>query len=180
MAGGNFSTINELQPAIEKLQTALADIGEPTPNVLVCGDFNLPNSVWDDNKCNSNTLSAGEYSMHEYLSNFMSLNFLNQYITKATHKNGNTLDLIFSNNSSLLHSYDCVIPALSSISDHFIIECKSILRVDCVESNELPTKSSALDYLNFFSNDIDWELISNQFKSIDWRLMLTGLSPDAH
>ena len=94
VAGGNFSTINELQPAIEKLQTALADIGEPTPNILVCGDFNLPNSVWDNNN-NNNALSAGEYSIHDYLSNFMSSNFLNQYITKATHKDGNTLDLIF-------------------------------------------------------------------------------------
>ena len=58
-------------------------------------------------------------------------------------------------------------------------ECKSILRVDCGECPREPhTKSSALDYLNFFSNDIDWELISKQFKDIDWTLVLTGFSPD--
>ena len=40
-AGGNSSTINELKPAMEKLQQALADIGEPTPNILICGDFKV-------------------------------------------------------------------------------------------------------------------------------------------
>ena len=117
--------------------------------------------------------------MFACLIDFMNTNFLHQHITKPTHKDGNTLDLVFTNNSHLLHSYDCIIPGLSSVSDHHIVECKSILGVDCGESsNEPPTKSSALDYLNFFSNDIDWELISKQFKDIDWRVVLSGASPD--
>ena len=112
-AGGNRSTIGELKPAIDKLQAAISDIGEPTPNILICGDFNLPTHVW--NKSDSD--KGG--SLNSYLDNFVNSNFLTQHITNPTHKDGNLLDLVFTNNDSILHSYDCIPPSLTSISDHF-------------------------------------------------------------
>ena len=107
----------------------------------------------------------------------MNTHFLNQYISHSTHKDGNTLDLIFANNASLLHSYNCVVPSLSSVSDHYMVECKSLLGASEESAIERPPKASALDNLNFFSNDIDWELISVQFEDINWTRVLEALSP---
>ena len=44
--------------------------------------------------------------------------------------------------------------------------------------SEQPIKSSPLDNLNFHSNDINWEHISNLFKEINWTLILYGLTPE--
>ena len=46
---------------------------------------------------------------------------LNQMITHPTHKDGNILDLILTNNKELIHSYQCV-PTTKEISHHCIIE----------------------------------------------------------
>ena len=70
-----------------------------------------------------------------------------------------------------------MVPSLSSVSDHYMVECKSLLGVTEESVKEQPPKASALDNLNFFSNDIDWEVISAQFEDIDWSQVLEGLSP---
>ena len=174
VTGGHRSTVNELKPAIDRLQETLNDMGEPAPNIIVCGDFNLPNSSWSGEE----KPVAAETDMFDCISSFMNVNFLRQHINCATHKEGNTLDLVFTNNNNLLHSYECITP-LSSVSDHFIVECKSILGTlpDAAET-EKPDKVSPLDNLNFFSNDIDWELISKQFEEIEWSTILSDQSPE--
>ena len=134
----------------------------------------MPNHSW-----NENNTSNSESSMYDCLTRFININFLSQHINKATHKDGNTLDLVFTNNDNLLHSYDCISPSLLSVSDHLIIECKTILGT-CAEDcdSEIPKKVSPLDNLNFLSNDINWEEIANHFKAINWELILSGLTPD--
>ena len=109
----------------------------------------------------------------------MNTNFLHQYVCKPTHNGGNVLDLVFSNNPSLLHSYECIVP-LSSVSDHCIVECKTIIGSSSTGlSSEQPVRISPLSNLNFFSNDIDWELICQQFDTIDWNELLLDHPPDA-
>ena len=104
----------------------------------------------------------------------MGKHFLNQHILQFTHKDGNSLDLVFTNNANLLHSYECIIPTLSSVSDHYIVECRTSLGTSPDDfDSEQPIKSSPLDNLNFHSNDINWEHISNLFKEINWNLMLS-------
>ena len=174
ITGGHRSTLNELKPALDKIQDVLKDIGEPSPNILICGDFNLPNHSWNNNLSNGNAKTV-----YDCIDSFMNENFLTQHIANATHKDGNTLDLVLTNNNGLLHSNDCVEPSLVSISDHFIVECKTILEahIDDTDS-ELPSKVSPLDNLNFQSNDIDWEKISDPFKAINWITLLSGLTPE--
>ena len=48
--------------------------------------------------------------------------FLTQLIQQPTHRQGNTLDLIFSNNPMIIHSCNNVDTLLS---DHVIIECQT-------------------------------------------------------
>ena len=174
-ANGNPSTAKEFKPALDKLQAVFGDLGEPSPNILICGDFNLPKHSWNGNTTTSNS----ETSVYGCLTNFMNVNFLSQHINKATHKEGNILDLVFTNNDCLLHSYECIPPSLLSVSDHFIVECKTILG-SCLEEcdTEIPGKVSPLDNLNFLNNDIDWEQIANLFKAINWDLILSGLPPE--
>ena len=172
-ANGNLSTAKEFKPALDKLQATLNDIGEPSPNIIICGDFNLPNFSWSNNPS-----STRESSSFDCLTHFIHVNFLSQHIRKATHKDGNILDLVFTNNENLLHSYECKSPLLS-VSDHLIIECKTVLGSRTEECNsEIPEKVSPLDNLNFLSNDINWEEIANQFKAINWHLILSGLPPE--
>ena len=172
--GGNCSSINEFKPALDKIQAEIAEIGEPSPNILICGDFNLPGISWDNV-----ARRAGSDSIASSLIDFMEKHFLNQHILQSTHKDGNSLDLVFTNNANLLHSYECIIPTLSSVSDHYIVECKTTLGTSPDDfDSEQPIKSSPLDNLNFFSNDINWEHISDLFKEIDWTLILSGLTPE--
>ena len=65
------------------------------------------------------------------------------------------------------------------MSDHYIVECKTTLGTSPDDfDSEQPIKSSPLDNLNFHSNDINWEHISNLFKEINWTLILYGLTPE--
>ena len=119
--GGNRSTVNELRPAIDKLQQEINSFGDPAPNIVICGDFNLPNSSWGD------TTSSVPYEreMFDCINQLSNDNFLQQLVTQSTHRGGNTLDLVFTNNDHLIHSHECIKPPLASTSDHYIIECKS-------------------------------------------------------
>ena len=53
--------------------------------------------------------------------------FLQQLIEKPTHKHGNLLDLLFTNNLHFLHSHDTV---ESIFLDHRIVECATTYQVD--------------------------------------------------
>ena len=82
--------------------------------VSILGDFNLPDIDWD--------ILNGE---SRHLSNFCGpicdLN-LCQLVTSSTHKAGNILDLILTNNDQLV--YDITVhPSLPTdlLSDHFVI-----------------------------------------------------------
>ena len=149
---------------------------KPAPNILICGDFNLPNTSWDGGNIISNG-SQSQKCLFDCLSDFMNTHFLSQYISHSTHKGGNTLDLVFANNASLLHSYKCIVPSMSSVSDHHMVECKTLLGATEESVNERPPKASALDNLNFFSNGIEREVISVQFEGINWSQVLEGRSP---
>ena len=95
----------------------------------------------------------------ECLTNMTDEHFLTQHVTTPTHVEGGVLDLIFSNNSCIVHSYNTLKP-LRSTSDHFVIEANTpIMCKDNDLEEEKPPCASPFDNLNFFSNDIDWDKI---------------------
>ena len=65
--------------------------------------------------------------------------FLIQNLDYPTHKDGNMIDLVFTNNSDLIHDLT-VIPAPNS--DHYLINCSAVYsratepKEDEVEDNE--------------------------------------------
>ena len=173
VSGGNRSTFKELREILNMLQKSLDDMGDPLPNVLLCGDFNIPEASWlDGSILNGNNDS----SLAGTVSNFMDRNFLQQHIDYPTHRDGNTLDLVFTNNSSLIHSHQSLV---TSMSDHKIIECCSTIGTHHHNvQEEKPAKSSQFDYLNFHSNDIKWDTIAKELNDIDWPSLLLDQQPD--
>ncbi|HAO14983.1 MAG TPA: hypothetical protein DDE71_05435, partial [Tenacibaculum sp.] len=107
--------------------------------------------------------------------------YLLQEIVTPTHSKGNTLDLFFTNNSHLLHSYES---NETLFSDHYLVEGKINYRnTDCLKEMKRTSPnrkkySKNFEHLNFFSEKIKWEKVSEDLQSINWRLEYRGLSPD--
>ena len=118
--GGHRSTSTEFKQALSKLGECLSSFSQ-MPDTLLCGDFNLPNAKWS-NSHESQCAGGDERIMIDDLIALGNEFFLTQFITHSTHRLGNTLDLIFSNNPAMLHSSN---GTESVLSDHFLVECMS-------------------------------------------------------
>ena len=87
--------------------------------------------------------------------------------------------MIFTNNPDLIQSHQSFLPALSSISDHYSVECESPIGTrQCVEDDAPTELSSPLDALNFHSNDIQWPMITEEFGKVNWHESMVNLSPE--
>ena len=177
--GNNRSTETEFRPVMEKLNNALLDLPNPTPNIFICGDFNLPHADWSNNTILSGC-SSSEQNMIQMVRQLQQDHFLTQHISSPTHVDGGLLDLVFSNNSAVIHSSRTIQP-LRSTSDHFVVEVSTPLM--CAENVDEDTRRpliAALDNLNFHSNDIEWEemaaTITQRVESGDF----ATLSPNEH
>ena len=175
--GGHRSTAEEFKAAIEKLSSSIAELPEPTPNIIIGGDFNLPHAVWPECSSSSGS-SSDEKSQIETMKKFMDEHFLQQHINGATHSAGNTLDLVLTNNSSLLHSFQCHIP-LASTSDHYIVECQTQFKSTFDYGQEVkPDLISELDGLNFFDESIMWDDVICDLQTYDWPSEFLNLTHD--
>ena len=102
--GNNRSTEKEFLAAIKRLYSSLSGLPNPAPNVLLCGDFNIPHASWPDGSPSTGS-SSMEKEILECVSDLSNNHFLTQHITTPTHVDGGTLDLLFCNNNSIFHSY---------------------------------------------------------------------------
>ena len=87
---------------------------------------------------------------------------------------------MFCNNTAIIHSYETLKP-LRSTTDHFVMEVSTPMLCKAMDDEEEQTPLlSPFDSLNFFSNDIEWEKMSdellNRFKDEE----LSILSPNDH
>ena len=162
-AGGNRSSDKEFQPVLRKLEESLSKLPNPAPNIILCGDFNIRNAQWPGAIATQESTSQ-EKLLLKSLSDVTNKHFLTQYITTATHLKDGVLDLVFSNNEHLVHSYSTIKP-LRTTSDHFVIEISTALFSSEVNEEEKPSFASALDNLNFQSIDIQWDCMSTEIKS---------------
>ena len=111
-----------------------------------------------------------------YLSVFCQNYFLRQHVLESTHKDGNILDLVFTNNTKIVHNISCS-ETLLSISHHKILEVTSLFCSSYVKANTFTkTFNTSFDSLNFFSDKTDWTSISTRLSQIDWDSQLENLS----
>ena len=179
-AGGNRSTSVHFKEALDKLNEVLMQLPNPTPDIIVCGDFNLPFAIWPEGNVKSGA-STDEQTMIKDLVTLTNQFYLTQEITTPTHYQGNTLDLIFTNNAELLHSYES---NKTLFSHHYIVEGKICYKnpnyVEEKEKNSWKRKSCLVDFykFNFFSDKIKWDMVNKEFRRINWKMEFRGLSTE--
>ena len=166
VVNGHRSTSMQFAECLSKVNDILMNIGTPEPNIILLGDFNLPNVDWVKLSCTgSKCVKDCFFVLQEFLDRYG----LVQYISKSTHRQGNTLDLVFVNNDLLIHSYQ-VNDILQSISHHSIIQIASTIGLESSKYTKPDDQdlSTSLRKFNFHSEDIDWEKINCDFQSIEW------------
>ena len=177
--GGHRSTHVHFKEALDKLHDVIMQLPKPTPDIIMCGDFNLPHALWPVGTIKAGA-STDEQVMIKDLVVFKNEFYLAQEIMKPTHNKGNILDLLFTNNCELLHSYEC---NESLFSDHYLIDGKiNYKSTVCVKekNTDIPNKISTtnFDQLNFFSEKIDWKKMNEELQRFDWRGEFRGLPPE--
>ena len=134
--------------------------------------------TWSDSST-SKGCTTSEKLMVDIIQQLQNEYFLNQHITTSTHVDGGVLDLLFCNNDAIIHSYETLQP-LRSTSDHFVVEISSpLLRSEQAEEAK-GSLLSAIDNLNFYSNDIDWNGMSVAITNSVEVAELSSLPPNEH
>ena len=129
------------------------------PFDLILGDFNLPHIDW---KTQTSSTHLGE----TYIELFQDL-FLHQHVEEPTHDRGNVLDLVFTQDESLIHDIRCL--KEESISDHYPI---------LIELNMF-NKNQNLGLNHYDYKHMNKELFRNMLSDIDWTSQLnTGSAND--
>ena len=178
VAGGHRSTDSEFKEVLLKLDQSLCKLLTPTPNVLFCGDFNIRHASWPDG-FPSLKATAMDKRLLECLTETTNKHFLSQHITSSTHVEGGVLDLVFSNNPQIVHSYNTLKP-LRSTSDHYVVEVNTpLMSTRNYAEEEKPEFVSPFSNLNFFSNDIDWDAIAAEIKLKTDTMQFLSLEPNA-
>ena len=178
--GGNRSGSKEFKNFLNELNSVLNNLPSPTPDVVVCGDFNLPHACWTSGTCRPGATKE-EQIMFQDLFGLANEQFLMQTIEKSTHRLGNTLDLVFVNNTNIIHSYSSNV---TSISDHHILECNTVYVDNAKDSNNSSfhecKKDDDLSFsdFNFFNEDIDWSSLNSALSETNWHLHFRNSSPE--
>jgi hypothetical protein len=177
--GGHRSTSKEFKQVLDKFNHTLSTFHTPTPDILLCGDFNLPHVLWPDGSAKPGA-TRDEQVMIKALMDIAQDLYLTQQVARPTHRGGNILDLLFSNNPEYLHSYRCV---ETIFSDHYIVECTTIYKPDSTynaKSQPESTIGTGADYdlLNFFSDDTDWKGLENELSNHNWAVEFHSAAPN--
>ena len=142
------SLSSHFKEAMDKLTQVIEDVSKSMPNIILCGDFNLPHMSWCEASIASGSTTE-EKNMLDILSTFSNENLMNQMITQGTHNSGNTLDLVFTNNSLMCHHYNCT-PVHPSVSDHKLIKVSTLLNcsTDSISDKNEDRKSNCFSNFN--------------------------------
>ena len=99
-------------------------------------------------------------------------NFLTQCIREPT-RGGNILDLIITNSSSLVHSYEV---RSTIMSDHNLICVKADINnlARPVSPSKQAVSQVSLEGYNFYSKDVDWDQLKKELHEINWHSLLQG------
>ncbi len=98
--GSGEGELIEFRNGIEDIMTSTRN----PPNIIIGGDFNLPDIVWQTNTIGEKPPYPRVYS-EQLLDTLGDLNFY-QHVREPTHKLGNTLDLICSTNQDQVENHE--------------------------------------------------------------------------
>ena len=162
----------ELSQALHAISNAISQL-EGTPDILICGDFNMPHANWE---AIDREHRSPDGALFDTLSQFQNKHFLSQMINVPTHKSGNTLDLVLTNNRQLINEFSSF---PTKFSDHHLIDISSHFKSHFAKvQGQQKTFANTLDSLNFFSEDIDWSAINSELSKVSRKENLVGLDPE--
>lgn len=171
---GHPSTPDDFQLALTAIQDVIGDENGKASCIIMGGDFNLPHLL-----AHGKSGPKNERSMIQQLNDFSIDSLLSQIIQSPTHKDGNTLDLLLTNDVEHVHSHT-VIPTLRSITDHYIIHVASKLTLQPNKNTQTPLFSERKTFAkhNFFNEDIEWDKVRIKLDQIDWNSEFSGKTCD--
>ena len=167
VAHGHPSTSKQFNEALMELKKAIDPLDQPLPDIFMGGDFNLPLIDWQNNQpeigCSKDTKL-----MFNLLTEFTNDLCMKQYVNKPTHKDGNILDLFFTNNDLLVNDLLYSKP-LNSITHHCIVEVATTYRpnIQRFKERKAPPRTG-FHSLNFFHEDVNWDEINTALLEYDW------------
>ena len=168
------SNNHHFKPAIMALQNSINAISS-TPDIIIGGDFNLPHTQWPD-CAPMQSCPREEKEMTETLHNFSNELLLSQLVNKATHYQGNILDLVLTNNSDLVSDIE-IQPSLRSISHHNLINISTQYKAPINIASVKPQRLSPLDKYNYHNKDTDWQAMKQSLGNNDWEEILRDKQP---
>ena len=121
---GDVEDLNELDLSIQKITRATN-----IPNLVIAGDFNLPDINWDNTSVR--TPSNYPQCLSSTLIDIVNNNYLTQMVTQPT-RGLNTLDLILTSNPGLIEE----VMTMSGTSNHHVV--KADLHVDARINRKKP------------------------------------------
>jgi hypothetical protein len=160
--------INDFSMAFTELERILNEQQAPTPNIIITGDFNFPNICWESEQMqNVQGVSRDDRSQADKIFYLISSHCLYQHVNKPTREE-NILDLFFTNNDELVNDIE-IIPTISDISDHKIINVKTNFyetMKECIQSTQL--EHISFKNFNFFNEKVNWEAIQLTLANVRW------------
>ena len=166
--GGNWSTSEEYDALLAELNTVIEAQPAATPNIIISGDFNLPHTIWPAcaPSCGA---SSQEQKMINLTANFMARHFMTQIVNELTHRAGNILDIILTNNPEMFSSVT-TLPA-SQISSNYLVTAQTLLSLPNVLPNYIPEDTNKFDQCKLFSDKTNWEKIKESFQHTNWNIL---------
>ena len=171
----------EFASVMDKIKKLLSEMTSPEPSVIVTGDFNFPFVEWKRGELNAckwrmkihNNAKEDEKKQFHKLIDIMDSFHLVQTIQEPTRV-GNTLDLVFTNNTSLFKQVEVT---KTNLSDHDLVE----IATDITDSKNLVNNNDKMQIdendlrtLNFHHENVNWERINGIIEIMPWRLLFEG------
>ena len=175
--------ITEFLPIVSKLDNILSELEDPTPNIVLMGDFNFQdkNLSWirsDDGLLvplvhGHRQLSADDgvqvRQQAAKLCDVVLKHSMIQQVDQATHGR-EILDLLFSNNEDLVSSVSA--ESWPTFTDHSIVTANVSYQLEkdkVIEETHLLDSGKRLKKLNF--NKAPWQQIQAELRKLDWEPM---------
>lgn len=176
---GHPSLNTQFKEMLNEVQKCIMQVGEKFSDIIIGGDFNLPRIHWHDGS--SLPLSLCPKSVREMnatLESFSSHLFLKQVVNKPTHKDGNTLDLVLTNNTDLISDIEFN-DTLLSITHHKVVHLSTSYNVNLVDADAINAfYLNEFQKFNFFSEKVDWEGLSSKLGKCNWVALFRNKSVD--
>ena len=169
------SKCQEFKPAILALQKVILEL-DVMPDIIIGGDFNLPHARWPVFEPNTGC-PKDEREMLEVLQKFSDELLLSQMISKPTHYQGNTLDLVLTNCKEMINDIE-IQPTTLSTSHHYIINLFTQYKAPLLPGKETQPRLSPLDDFNFHNKETNWEGIQAFLGQVDWENLLQDKTAD--